>query len=98
MVDSTACGWCGNVHGKICPSVKSIEYYENGTVKKVTYVTDGDRMPPLTGGWHMPSPPHYANIHPEHTPDGWVYLSPNNVPQVCNVGFALHSSTNHNKV
>lgn len=31
------CGHCGMIHSAICPRIKSIEYYPNGTIKKVEY-------------------------------------------------------------
>lgn len=33
------CGHCGLMHAGPCPRVKAIEYYENGTVKRVEYHT-----------------------------------------------------------
>jgi hypothetical protein len=32
------CGWCGMIHGPRCPSVKAIDYYSDGTVKRVEFV------------------------------------------------------------
>jgi hypothetical protein len=32
-----ACEHCGDYHGGVCPLVASVEYYENGAVKKVSY-------------------------------------------------------------
>jgi hypothetical protein len=32
---SKECGYCGNIHGPRCPAVRSIEYYQDGTVKRV---------------------------------------------------------------
>ena len=29
------CRWCGMFHETECPRIKSIEYYSNGTLKKV---------------------------------------------------------------
>jgi hypothetical protein len=40
------CEFCGNHHGKICPSVKAIEYHENGTVKRVEFVRPVDSLAP----------------------------------------------------
>jgi hypothetical protein len=28
---------CGFIHDGVCPQIKSIEYYENGMIKKVEY-------------------------------------------------------------
>jgi hypothetical protein len=33
----TKCGHCGFIHDGVCPRIKSIEYYENGMIKKVEY-------------------------------------------------------------
>lgn len=40
---SDKCQWCGHMHGPRCPQVKSFEYHENGTLKRVEFVTDADR-------------------------------------------------------
>lgn len=44
------CSHCGMRHGKICPSIRSIEYYENGTVKRIEYMRPVDCMPILGNG------------------------------------------------
>jgi hypothetical protein len=31
------CQHCGFIHDGVCPRIKSIEYYENGMLKKVEY-------------------------------------------------------------
>ena len=31
------CGYCGCYHQGICSRIKSIEYYPNGTMKKIEY-------------------------------------------------------------
>lgn len=31
------CQHCGYIHNNICPRIKAIEYYENGTIKRVEY-------------------------------------------------------------
>jgi hypothetical protein len=31
------CGHCGMIHGFICPHIRAIEYYPDGTVKRVEY-------------------------------------------------------------
>jgi hypothetical protein len=33
------CGWCGMIHGPMCPRIQAIEYYPNGTVKRVEFIT-----------------------------------------------------------
>ena len=42
---TTKCAHCGNIHGPRCPSVKAIEYYPDGTVKRVEYMTAADFQP-----------------------------------------------------
>ena len=37
-VDGT-CKWCGETHRGMCPRVRTIEYYETGTVNRVEFVT-----------------------------------------------------------
>lgn len=34
---SGECGWCGMWHNGICPSVKSIEYNEDGSIRRVEF-------------------------------------------------------------
>ena len=39
---TTGCGWvqcghCGNFHQGTCPRIKEIEYWPDGTVKRVVY-------------------------------------------------------------
>lgn len=36
-IASGACGHCGVYHSGPCPRVKAIEYYPNGTIKRVEY-------------------------------------------------------------
>lgn len=31
----TKCNHCGYIHDGVCPKIKSIEYFENGMIKKV---------------------------------------------------------------
>jgi hypothetical protein len=49
------CGWCGGHHGRLCPSVKAIEFHPTGEVKRVEFVTGAD-YPPLETRW-----PHSAS-------------------------------------
>jgi hypothetical protein len=37
MYEYTFCYHCGNYHGPACPRIRAIEYYPNGTVKRVEY-------------------------------------------------------------
>lgn len=46
------CRWCGMIHGPRCPEVKAIEYFQDGTVKRVELLTPMDRMP--MNGWPLP--------------------------------------------
>lgn len=41
----TECRWCGMSHGPRCPSVKAIEYFENGMLKRVEFMTPLDVIP-----------------------------------------------------
>jgi len=36
------CKHCGNIHEFRCPLIKSIEYFEDGTIKRVEYMTPAD--------------------------------------------------------
>jgi len=36
------CGHCGNFHQGACPRVKEIEYWPNGTIKRVRYYGKSD--------------------------------------------------------
>lgn len=39
----TTCGWCGMIHGTLCPMVKAIEYFADGvTVKRVEFKVAAD--------------------------------------------------------
>ena len=40
------CKHCGNIHEARCPWVKSIEYFEDGTIKRVEYMTPADYAMP----------------------------------------------------
>lgn len=43
----TACQWCGVIHLTAkCPQVKAIEYFENGTVKRVEFHDDKPQVGP----------------------------------------------------
>lgn len=45
---ATRCSHCGQPpHPGICPTIKAIEYYENGMVKRVEYRTAADNYPPI---------------------------------------------------
>ncbi len=36
----TGCFYCGLVHNTVCPRIEEIEYYPNGTTKRVKLRTD----------------------------------------------------------
>lgn len=36
-VQLSTCRWCGCSHDGMCPRVKTIEYYRNGSVKRVEF-------------------------------------------------------------
>jgi hypothetical protein len=60
MTDATTkCPWCGLLHGPRCPEVKAIEYFPDGTAKRVEFLTPADRMP-LLGRPGAPPAPHVA--------------------------------------
>lgn len=40
-----ACNYCGSNHEGKCPMVKAIEYYQDGTVKRVEFITSKDHHP-----------------------------------------------------
>lgn len=48
------CRWCGMVHGVRCPSVKAIEYHQDGSVKRVEFLTGVD-YPPIAAGQISPN-------------------------------------------
>lgn len=56
MIEDYNCAHCGMMHQGQCPRIKAIEYYENGTVKRVEYLTPADSMPPLGGYPAWPAP------------------------------------------
>lgn len=57
MQMSAACQHCGSVvaHQGKCPLVKAIEYFPNGMVKRVEYLTPADYYAPV-----VPAPPTYS--------------------------------------
>lgn len=49
------CPHCGSMpHSGVCPSVKAIEYYPDGTVKRVEYKGAGDYVPVTTDPVQFP--------------------------------------------
>lgn len=45
--DQAKCRWCDQIHGPTCPTVKAIEFFEDGTVKRVEFKTATDYAVPL---------------------------------------------------
>jgi hypothetical protein len=41
------CRWCGGFHNSICPTIKAMEYYPDGTVKRVEFKPAQDYAAPL---------------------------------------------------
>jgi len=80
----TVCKYCNGTHAALCPMIKAIEYFENGTVKRVEFKTQQDYylQPIPMGGQHIPIP----NITPSIAPNTCVsvtqgrdqWLIPNN--------------------
>jgi hypothetical protein len=58
------CKWCGMIHGPRCPSVKAIEYFPDGTIKRVEFMTPADRSPSIQyynpWPWQVPQTPSYT--------------------------------------
>jgi len=42
------CQYCNGYHPALCPTVKAIEYFENGKIKRVEFKTAADYLAPLT--------------------------------------------------
>ena len=53
---ATECPYCGKFHGSRCPEVRAIEYFKDGTVKRVEFVTPGDWLPRLQPETIQPHP------------------------------------------
>lgn len=58
---SEKCKWCGQEHEvPTCPAIKSIEYFQDGTVKKVEFKTAADLYPlhlaPVCYPVYVPAP------------------------------------------
>lgn len=76
--DFNKCLHCGMGHTGRCPQVKAVEYYPNGQVKRIEYVTPGDFVAPL--GVPIPpfkplEPPYVVTVggsHPTDTTITWT--------------------------
>jgi hypothetical protein len=64
------------MHFGACPRVKSIEYYENGEIKKVEYHDQGAPPTPPNEPWWVSNPPWIQPIKPVVT---------TLLPTICNV-------------
>jgi hypothetical protein len=42
------CAYCGMRHATKCPLVRAIEYFENGLVKRVEFMTPSDYLAPIS--------------------------------------------------
>jgi hypothetical protein len=48
--DYAQCSYCGYWHKKgICPRIAEIEYYQDGTIKRVRFHKDSDNVIPWPG-------------------------------------------------
>jgi hypothetical protein len=52
------CEFCGTIHGPRCPSVKAIEYYPDGKIKRIEYITPADFSTSIT-------PFNWPNLQPD---------------------------------
>lgn len=49
------CPRCGGVHVfQQCPQVRAIEYYPDGSIKRVEFLAPGDYLPPSRPDWPRP--------------------------------------------
>lgn len=55
------CRFCGMIHGVMCPAVKAIEYFEDGTVKRVEFKTAADYAAPIQIAPVSPSIPSWPS-------------------------------------
>lgn len=61
MANTQECRWCGVYHGPHCPLVKAVEYFDNGMVKRVGFLTTRDyhlyplpaNQTPVSVGWGL---------------------------------------------
>jgi len=78
------CKHCGNTHETRCPWIKSIEYFEDGTIKRVEYITPADYSMPYTP-YLVPQPP---PIYPQPVPFIPIYPQPViPIPNVWTISF-----------
>lgn len=69
------CRWCGAYHDEKCPIVKAIEYHQDGTVKRVEFLTPADQMQPLMSPpATVPQSPMYPQ-QPPFAPQWWPNTS-----------------------
>lgn len=69
MSDAPECPHCSRKHDGRCPIVKAIEYFANGKVKRVEYVTAADFPPIAPSGVRVgPAYPVYPQTAPWTSP------------------------------
>lgn len=61
MQTPKACGHCGMWHGPVCPRIKAVDYYPDGSIKRVEYrepetVASGGSQIALPPGWQSETP------------------------------------------
>lgn len=56
------CRWCDQEHGPTCPTVKRLEFFENGNVKAVEFKTALDYAVPFSPVTPAPWPPNHQPI------------------------------------
>ena len=60
------CRWCGMMHGLVCPLVKAVEYYQDGSIKRVEFKTavDYPQLPSYIPPYTPPSLPFWPYSQP----------------------------------
>jgi hypothetical protein len=53
----TKCPHCANYHAGRCPEVRAIEYHQDGSIKRVEYLTPADSMAPVLPAQWQPWQP-----------------------------------------
>lgn len=66
------CQYCGNIHGGMCPRIKTIEYYANGQVKRIEFRDQDPPAAPMQlvpiypgGGPYWPNTPFWPVVFGE---------------------------------
>ena len=71
------CGHCGGIHQGPCPRIKAVEYYPNGTMKRVEYhgvATDAETLSILSNTFQLCEmcADRTARWHQEKPVDRWL--------------------------